>query len=95
MEDIEDQFDILWLDSGKEPTCDPDKDYPYGIDVKFDNPQAQPTCVVKVPYPAKRIGAYVVTCKKCKGQYACTTAGRYDDPRSMEIVCQQKEKTKQ
>lgn len=47
------------------------------------------SCVCELPYPAKRIGAYFVECKKCGYSVACTTAGRADDPRSIEMPCKQ------
>lgn len=82
----QEQFDIRWLDSGREPQCPADPAYPQGKDVGNVFP-GEVTCKVVLPYPAKRCGAYLVTCRKCGIKAGCTTAGRVDDPRSLTIVC--------
>jgi hypothetical protein len=79
------QFGITWKDSGHYPKIAPNPDYPMGIDAGAGI--AEPNCKVPLPYPAKRIGAYVVVCKRCGIRVALTTAGRPDDPRSMTIPC--------
>jgi NifB/MoaA-like Fe-S oxidoreductase len=79
---------IEWIDSGREPKCDPDPNYPNGIDVNGTLP-GERSCKVDLPYPAKRCGLYVVTCSKCGIRVATTTAGRPDDPRSITIPCKE------
>ena len=81
-----DQFKIEWLDRGREPQCPPDPAYPNGKDVDGSVP-GHPSCKTDLPYPAKRCGYYVVTCRVCDTQYIATTAGRPDDPRSITVVC--------
>lgn len=81
-----DQFDVQWRDAGKEPQCAPNPAYPEGIDVDVSL-GIEPSCVVELPYPAARIGAYVVTCATCGARNGCTTAGRPDDPRSIRMPC--------
>lgn len=81
-----DQHTIEWLDSGREPRCTPDPAYPDGKDVDATFCE-HPSCRVDLPYPAKRCGAYVVTCNLCGMRAACTTAGRPDDPRSYRFHC--------
>lgn len=76
---------IEWMDSGKEPQCPPNPDYPSGIDIRLA--EGVSGCLVPLPYPAKRCGAYVITCSRCGAYAAVSTAGRPDDPRSVEIPC--------
>lgn len=83
---MKDQFDIVWLDAKKEPSCAPNPAYPLGVELDV-SAGVSPTCTVPLPYPAKRIGSYLVRCKLCGIQVACTTAGRPDDPRSIKIPC--------
>jgi hypothetical protein len=80
------QFDITWRDSGKPPQVKPNPDYPTGKDVDVTDDAAD-SCTVPLPYPAKRIGAYIVACKLCGYRAGCTTAGRPDDPRSIRLPC--------
>lgn len=84
-------FDIVWRDGEREPSQKPNPDYPQGIDLDANKysalPGRVPTCVVKLPYPAERIGVYVITCQRCGFSTGCTTAGRVDDPRSITIPC--------
>lgn len=82
---MSEQFKVEWMDSGREPQCPPNPAYPDGIDIKADG--AAMTCKADLPYPAKRCGAYVVECTRCGLRVACTTAGRPDDPRSIELPC--------
>lgn len=80
------QFQIEWLDAEREPKCKPNPAYPEGVDLDVSNGAAK-TCTTPLPYPAKRIGAYVITCEVCGYRAGCTTAGRPDDPRSITIPC--------
>jgi hypothetical protein len=85
---MNDRFCIRWWDGGREPQCPPNPDYPEGIDIKL-KPASVPLnrCVAKLPYPALRRGAYIVECARCGATVAVTTAGRPDDPRSVEMEC--------
>ena len=82
------EFDIKWLDAGREPQCAPNPAYPDGIDVDLTN--GKPGCIIAVPYPARRCGGYVVECKKCGTKVGLTTAGRPDDPRTVRIPCKER-----
>lgn len=79
-------FLITWIDNMREPQCAPDPAYPLGIDIDFAK-DVLTSCKVMLPYPARRCGVYIVTCKTCSYAGACTTAGRPDDPRSMRMPC--------
>ena len=81
------QFSVTWIDHKREPQCPPNPAYPNGIDVKTDAPPFVVRCRVDLPYPAKRCGAYRVECRVCGLVAAVTTAGRPDDPRSVELRC--------
>lgn len=78
-------FKIKWVDRGREPQCPADQDYPDGKDLPAALPG--PSCGVKLPYPAKRCGVFIVECSVCLVVVGITTAGRRDDPRSVAINC--------
>jgi hypothetical protein len=80
---------VDWIDRGFEPKELPNPDYPNGIDVDL-TAGMDPSCTVKLPYPAKRIGYYLITCTKCRSKTIVTTAGRRDDPRSVRLACKQR-----
>lgn len=78
-------FKIEWIDRGRDPQCPPDPDFPDGKDIPAMLPG--PSCGVKLPYPAKRCGVYIIECSVCGIRVAITTVGRRDDPRSVSINC--------
>jgi hypothetical protein len=82
----EGKFSIHWIDQMREPQCAPDLNYPDGIDVVLAAPGVA-TCKADLPYPAPRCGAYFVKCEICGRDALITTAGRRDDPRSVELGC--------
>ena len=77
---------IEWHDAGLEPRVPPNPNYPKGIDLDVSDGR-KPNCTTALPYPAKRIGHYIVTCALCGLRIGCTTAGRPDDPRSIKVAC--------
>lgn len=79
-------FLIRWHDSGREPTEKPNPNYPNGVDLDVTHGM-KPSCLVKLPYPAKRCGLYYVKCVQCGVKAAITTAGRPDDPCSVRLPC--------
>jgi hypothetical protein len=87
---MSEQFQIEWVDAGREPRCAPNPAYPNGIDIPSPRhgEKGFKFCVVKLPYPAPRCGAYVIECTRCGFRAGVTTAGRPDDPRSVELECQ-------
>lgn len=87
-ENKEERFDLTWIDSGREPQCAPNPNYPDGIDADVTLGQ-RPACRSTLPYPARRCGSYIVRCKRCHMSVAITTAGRPDDPRSIMMPCKE------
>lgn len=85
MAEVADRFKIQWLDFEREPQCKPNPNFPNGIDIRIT--EGVPKCKVELPYPAKRCGAWIIKCSLCGVLVGCTTAGRPDDPKSMEIPC--------
>lgn len=83
---MSDKFHIEWHDSGREPQCAPNPAYPNGKPLNCSDGAAM-TCVVTLPYPARRCGAYAVECGICGVRVAATTAGRPDDPVSIKVAC--------
>lgn len=81
--------DVTWNDHGRESRYSPDPRYPDGFDVDASN-GAEPVCFVSLPYPARRCGSYIVSCRRCGVIVAVTTAGRPDDPRSVTLACRAK-----
>jgi hypothetical protein len=81
-----DDFDIRWVDSGREPRMAADPKYPTGTDLDMSKGK-QPACTARLPYPAKRCGWYVIICKHCGTDALISTAGRADDPRSAKLPC--------
>ena len=77
---------IEWVDGHAKATQKPNPKYPAGIDLDVSD-GAVIACKIKLPYPAKGIGAYIVECDECGIRVACTTAGRPDDPRSIKMAC--------
>ncbi|HWS65677.1 MAG TPA: hypothetical protein VN325_23195 [Steroidobacteraceae bacterium] len=78
---------VEWVDGFREPQCKPNPEYPNGIDIDWCKRDGVPTCHTALPYPAKRCGYYLVKCNICDTKVAITTAGRPDDPRSVDIPC--------
>jgi hypothetical protein len=79
-------WQIDWIDRGREPQCAPNPKYPRGVDIDSSD-GAEKTCASALPYPAKRCGYFVVKCRTCGMTAMVTTAGRPDDPRSLRLAC--------
>jgi hypothetical protein len=78
--------DVQWIDSGREPKVAPNPAYPHGIDLDMSKGR-NPSCLIELPYPAKRVGYYAIKCNNCGWTGVITTAGRPDDPRSVRVLC--------
>lgn len=79
-------IDVLFIDSGREPTQKPDPKHPNGKRINLAT-VLQKTCTRNLPYPAPRCGAYEVTCRKCGYRAIVTVAGRADDPSMITMPC--------
>lgn len=77
---------VTWVDGKRWPQQPPNPAYPDGIDLPCVEP-SRPSCRIALPYPAKRIGHFIVACETCGTVVLATTAGRPDDPRSITINC--------
>jgi hypothetical protein len=77
---------VHWLDGGCEPKVAPNLLFPDGKDLDITHGDEK-ACKIDLPYPAKRCGMYVITCKTCGTTTGVTTADRPDDPRSVKIPC--------
>jgi hypothetical protein len=68
---------INWIDRGGKPTQAPNPEHPDGVDLDLTNDR-QPFCQTELPYPAKRLGYYVIRCDVCGFTAMVSTAGRPD-----------------
>jgi hypothetical protein len=80
---------VYWVDGGEWPRNQPNPAYPNGIDLDISE-GAKIACLVNLPYPAERCGAFVLECETCGQSVVITTAGRPDDPRSAKLACRLK-----
>lgn len=79
---------VKWIDGKREPRSPPNPSYPNGVDLVIAQP-AQKSCKIPLPYPARRIGHYLIDCRVCSLKVAVSTAGRPDDPRSVTMACKE------
>lgn len=78
---------IEWIDHEREPRVAPNPAYPMGKDIVAVTHPDAPKCSTPLPYPAKRCGLYIAECMECGLRIGVTTAGRPDDPRSLQTTC--------
>lgn len=79
-------FDIIWIDGGRDPKQPPDPQYPNGIDLDMSRGRLQ-YCETVLDHPTPRCGKYLIKCRTCGLTVMITTAGRADDPRSVKLAC--------
>ncbi len=77
-------FTITFADKGVEAKCEPNPDYPLGMDV--DGSDGKRACWGSLP-PAPRCGMYLVKCNRCNFTILITVAGRADDAVRFKIPC--------
>ena len=77
---------VSWVDGGAWPKNKPNPKYPDGIDLDMSK-GVERSCLVELPYPARRIGYYAIECEASGLLTAVSTAGRPDDPRSVRLAC--------
>ena len=80
-------IDVEFLDSGRTAQCKSDPAFPEGMSINLARKDDRQTCTRNLPYPAPRIGTYMITCTICKLKAAITVAGRPDDPRIVTLPC--------
>ena len=80
------RFEVEWVDGKRWPQCQPDPRYPEGIDIDSSDGSSA-SCMTPLPYPAPRVGKYVLHCMLCGQRVLITVAGRPDDPRSCRLAC--------
>jgi hypothetical protein len=80
---------VTFIDSGREPQCPPNPDFPEGMEIDLSNGE-RPACGFKIPYPAPRCGVMVAHCGDCGRSAGVTVAGRVDDPKFVTFACRPK-----
>jgi hypothetical protein len=80
-------FKVEWVDDGRESIAPANPHFPDGIEIDGRRNREAPSCKTDLPYPAARCGHYVIECGKCGLRIVLTTAGRRDDPRSVQMNC--------
>lgn len=78
---------VNWVDHGREPSVAPNPKYPDGMEIDLRPDASGEGCLVDLPYPAKRCGAFMVVCGRCSYGAVITTAGRSDDPKRVMLPC--------
>lgn len=78
---------ITWHSHNKRAQCEPNPDYPEGMDIDITNKENEANCFVELPYPAEECGVWLVRCKTCGAVNGATAAGRPDDPKSFKFPC--------
>lgn len=78
---------VIWQDAGLWPTRPADPDSPNGVYLDISRGALRSCTVNLKPYPAPRVGRFVVECSQCGYKVVITTAGRRDDPRSVRLPC--------
>lgn len=84
------QFKVKWFSANRLPKDVPDLRFPEGVDV--DCTLGRPGCTVQLEHPTKGCGQYYVECRQCGINAIITTAGRFDDPRSVKLPCKSKKR---
>jgi hypothetical protein len=83
-------IDVTFLDAGREPKEKPDPNFPDGKRLDLTTNLLAAQCTRNLPFPAPRVGAYVVTCRECGYRVVVTVAGRPDDPSMITMPCKER-----
>lgn len=82
------KFLIHFAESGRSLPGGPNPRFPNGTNIRLSaEDEDKPSCTVKLPYPAKSMGAWKVECSECGARAGCFAGGRADDPKSMQLLC--------
>lgn len=76
---------LEWVSHGRKARCQPNPDYPGGVEVNLAGDGIG--CEKVIPYPAPECGVWVVRCERCGASTAITAAGRSDDPKQITLAC--------
>lgn len=80
-------IDVVFVDAGRKATEKPNPRFPDGMRVDLNINPLHKSCTRNLPYPAPRVGSYIVSCRECRFSAGITVAGRADDPRVVTIPC--------
>lgn len=79
-------IDLRWMKRGDKARSPANPAYPTGVVVDLTEGKT-PRCLIPLPYPAKEVGTWFITCNTCGYTAAVTAAGRSDDPREVQLPC--------
>lgn len=86
MTDTKPHHKVVYISRGHDPKVPFNRAHPWGIDL--GNAEGGLSCHVELePWPTPECGLLYVECKKCGTNAMITTAGRVDDPRSINLPC--------
>jgi hypothetical protein len=83
----EGEIDVVFLDSGREPKCKADPNFPKGRPLNLVPSAVRKSCTRNLPYPAPRCGVYRIKCLACGFTAAINVGGRPDDPCMVSMPC--------
>ena len=87
-ESLAPKHEIEFMSKNKPPTQPPNPEFPNGLTLIDPTlKDGDSCCHVQLPYPAACIGTWLVKCRQCGRNIACTAAGRPDDPRLIVMRC--------
>lgn len=80
-------IEVTFVDSGHEPREKPDPNFPNGRAINCAPNPLVKTCTFNLPYPAPRVGSYLISCMTCDFRGVISVAGRPDDPNVITLPC--------
>lgn len=80
-------FTINWFDAGFSAKNNPEPAFPNGKRLNVPFSDERPSCVVALPYPARRVGWHAVECRWCGEKVLIATSGTVEDMRSIRLAC--------
>jgi hypothetical protein len=77
---------VEYISRGREPQVQFNRGFPWGKHIP--NMEDGASCHVELePWPTPECGLLYVECEVCGSNAMLTTAGRVDDPRSVDLPC--------
>jgi hypothetical protein len=83
---IDVRIKVRWASRGGKARSPANPAYPDGVVADLTAGQKL-HCPVPLPYPAKEVGTWLISCETCGYTAAVTAAGRRDDPREARLPC--------